>query len=122
MLETRNLDRRQKRHLRIRKKIQGTAERPRLSVHRSLKHLYVQLTDDQSARCLMSITTNTRANKDSGKKTFANVVAAREIGKQIAEKARAAGHEQVVFDRGGYRYHGIVKAVADAAREAGLKF
>lgn len=122
MLETKNLDRRQKRHLRIRKLIKGTAERPRLSVFKSLKHLYVQLTDDQSARCLVSITTNTKANKADGKKSFANVTSAQVIGKQIAEKARAAGYEQVVFDRGGYRYHGIVKAVADAAREAGLKF
>lgn len=122
MLETKNLDRRQKRHLRIRKKIQGTAERPRLSVSKSLKHLYVQLTDDQNARCMLSLTTNTKAIKEGGKKSFANVANAQEIGRQIAEKARSAGHEQVVFDRGGYRYHGVVKAVADAAREAGLKF
>ncbi len=122
MLTTKNLDRRQKRHLRIRKKIQGTAERPRLSVYKSLKHLYVQLLDDQGGRSIMSATTNTKANKTSGKKSFANVSSAQELGRQLAEKAKAAGHDQVVFDRSGYRYHGVVKAVADAAREAGLKF
>lgn len=122
MLGTRDLDRRQKRHLRIRKKVQGTAERPRLSVYKSLKHLYVQLTDDQTGRCLLTVTTNTKANKAAGKKSFANVTSGAELGRQVAEKARGAGHESVVFDRSGYRYHGIVKAVADAAREAGLKF
>jgi large subunit ribosomal protein L18 len=122
MLDTRTLDRREKRHLRIRKKVQGTAERPRLSIYKSLKHLYVQLIDDVSGRCLTSVTTNTKENKASGKKSFANVASAQLLGQQIAEKARNAGQESVVFDRSGYRYHGIVKAVADAAREAGLKF
>lgn len=122
MLETKTLDRRQKRHLRIRKKVQGTAERPRLSVYKSLKHIYVQLIDDATGRCLLTVTTNTKDNKASGKKGFANVESGKAIGKQIAEKAKGAGHESVVFDRGGYRYHGIVKAVAEAAREAGLKF
>lgn len=122
MLDTRTLDRRQKRHLRIRKKVQGTAERPRLSIYKSLKHLYVQLIDDQTGRCITSVTTNTKENKASGKKGFANVESGKKIGQQIAEAAKTAGHESVVFDRSGYRYHGIVKAVADAAREAGLKF
>lgn len=122
MLETKNFDRRTKRHLRIRKSIKGTAERPRLSIYKSLKHLYVQLMDDHNGKSLVSITTNTKVNKASGKKSFANVVSAQEIGRQIADKARGAGHEHIVFDRSGYRYHGIVKAVADAAREAGLKF
>ena len=122
MLDTKNLDRREKRHLRIRKKIQGTSQRPRLSVYKSLKHLYVQLMDDQSGRCLVSATTNTKANKAGGKKSFANVESAKELGRQLAEKAKAAGNELVVFDRSGYRYHGVIKAVADAAREAGLKF
>lgn len=122
MLDTRTLDRRQKRHLRIRKKVQGTAERPRLSIFKSLKHLYVQLIDDQTGRCLTSVTTNTKENKASGKKAFANVESGKQIGQQIAAAAKSAGHESVVFDRSGYRYHGIIKAVADAAREAGLKF
>lgn len=122
MLTTKNLDRREKRHLRIRKKVQGTTARPRLSIYKSLKHLYIQLIDDATGRCLMSATTNTKANKASGKKSFANVESGKELGRAAAEKARAAGHELVVFDRSGYRYHGIIKAVADAAREAGLKF
>lgn len=122
MLDTRTLDRREKRHLRIRKSIRGTAERPRLSIYKSLKHLYVQLIDDASGRCILSVTTNTKENKSSGKKSFANVEGGKQIGRLIAEKAKGAGHEAVVFDRSGYRYHGIVKAVADAAREAGLKF
>jgi large subunit ribosomal protein L18 len=122
MLDTRTLDRREKRHLRIRKNVQGTAARPRLSIYKSLKHLYVQLIDDAAGRCILSATTNTKENKASGKKSFANVASGQQLGKQIADKARSAGHESVVFDRSGYRYHGIVKAVADAAREAGLKF
>ncbi len=122
MLDTRTLDRREKRHLRIRKNIRGTAERPRLSIYKSLKHLYVQLIDDASGRCILSVTTNTKENKSSGKKSFANVEGGKQIGRLIAEKAKGSGHESVVFDRSGYRYHGIVKAVADAAREAGLKF
>lgn len=122
MLDTKTLDRREKRHLRIRKKVQGTTERPRLCVYKSLKHLYVQIIDDASGKSLVSVTTNTKENKASGKKSFANVEAGQQIGRQLAEKARAAGVELVVFDRSGYRYHGVVKAVADAAREAGLKF
>ena len=122
MLDTRTLDRRQKRHLRIRKKVQGTAERPRLTIYKSLKHLYVQLIDDATGNCIVAVTTNTKENKASGKKSFANVAAGQQLGQQIAGKAKSAGHEQIVFDRSGYRYHGIVKAVADAAREAGLKF
>lgn len=122
MLDTRTLDRREKRHLRIRKKVQGTTERPRLCIYKSLKHLYVQIVDDATGKSLVSVTTNTKENKASGKKSFANVEAGQQIGRQVAEKARAAGVELVVFDRSGYRYHGVVKAVADAAREAGLKF
>lgn len=122
MLTTKNLDRRQKRHLRIRKRVQGSGARPRLSVFKSSKHLYAQLIDDESARTLVSVTTNTKSNKESGKKSFANIESGIALGRQIAEKARSAGHELVVFDRSGYRYHGIIKAIADAAREAGLKF
>ena len=122
MLTTKNLDRREKRHLRIRKKVQGSQARPRLSIFKSSKHLYLQLIDDDNGRSLVCATTNTKANKASGKKSFSNVESGKDLGRQIAEKAKAAGFEQVVFDRSGYRYHGIVKAVADAAREAGLKF
>jgi len=122
MLTTKNLDRREKRHLRIRKRVQGTAARPRLSIFKSSKHIYVQLIDDENGRSLASATTNTKANKADGKKSFCNVANGTNVGRQIAEKARSTGHEQVVFDRSGYRYHGIIKAIADAAREAGLKF
>lgn len=115
-------ERRQKRRYRIRKKIVGTAERPRLSVFKSLKHLYVQVIDDANAVTLAAATTNSKAAKADGKKSFANVNGAKALGREIAEKAKAAGVENVVFDRSGYPYHGVVKAIADAAREAGLKF
>lgn len=115
-------EKREKRRLRIRKKIAGTAERPRLSVYKSLKHLYVQVTDDMTGRTLASATTNTKSNKGSGKKSFANIPSAQALGREIADKAKAAGVEGIVFDRSGYPYHGVIKAVAEAAREAGLKF
>src|SRR5882672_7025771 len=104
-------------HDRIRKKMQGTAERPRLNVYRSLNHIYVQLIDDHKGATLVS------ANSAEGKKgTGGNVAAAKTVGKNIAERAKAKGIEKVVFDRGGYIYHGRVKALADSAREAGLQF
>lgn len=110
-----------RRRLRIRRKVKGTAERPRLSVHKSLKHLYVQVVDDTTGRTVAFATTNTKARKAAGK-SFANIANGKAIGREIAEKARAVGVVKVVFDRGGYPYHGIVKAIADAAREAGLEF
>ena len=110
-----------RRKMRIRAKIKGTAERPRLSVHRTEKHLYVQVVDDVNGKTLASATTNTKALKGD-KKSFSNIAFAKELGKAVAEKAKASGVTQVVFDRGGYPYHGVVKALADAAREAGLKF
>lgn len=113
---------RQRRRFRIRKKVLGTAERPRLAVAKSLKHLYVQVIDDESGRTLAAATTNTKANKASGSKSFANISNGTALGRRIAELAAAAGVNSVVFDRSGYPYHGIVKAVAEAAREGGLKF
>jgi large subunit ribosomal protein L18 len=110
-----------RRKLRIRAKIKGTAEKPRLSVHKTLKHLYAQVIDDVSGRTLAAVTTNTKAVKGD-KKSFCNLASAKMVGQQVAEKAKAAGVSQVVFDRGGFPYHGVVKAVAEAAREAGLKF
>lgn len=121
MLKTSTLSRREKRHLVIRKKVVGTAERPRFSVNKSLRHLYLQLIDDASGKTLVFVTTNTKDNKATGN-SFSNVANGSKIGKVLAEKAKAAGIENVVFDRGGYRYHGVVKAIAEAAREAGLKF
>ncbi len=106
--------RRLRRHQRVRKKVSGTSERPRLVVHRSLKHIYAQLVDDVSMRTLMTVTDSGLEGKKTAKSA--------EVGKRIAEKAKEAGLTKVVFDRGGYKYHGRVKAVADGAREGGLEF
>lgn len=104
-------------HTRIRKKVSGTAERPRLAVFRSLNHIYAQVIDDVSGKTLAAASTT---EKDLKGKTGGNVEAAQTVGKTIAERAQAAGVSQVVFDRGGYVYHGRVKALLDATREAGL--
>jgi len=106
-------------HSRIRKKVNGTAERPRLAVHFSGRHVYVQAIDDDAARTLAAAST---LQKELAEKKAANRAAAERVGKAIAEKLRAQNVEQVVFDRGGFIYHGKVKALADAAREGGLKF
>ena len=107
-------------HDRIRKKMQGTAERPRLNVYRSLNHIYVQVIDDLHRQTLVSA--STAEGKKEDRRTGGNVASAKAVGKTIAERAKAKGVTKVVFDRGGYIYHGRVKALADAAREAGLKF
>jgi large subunit ribosomal protein L18 len=104
-------------HSRIREKLSGTTERPRLNVYRSLNHIYAQVIDDQKGETLVSASTLQAKSKTGG-----NVAAAKEIGKAIAVQAVAKGVKKVVFDRGGYLYHGRVKALADAAREAGLEF
>ncbi|AFG35474.1 50S ribosomal protein L18 [Fervidobacterium pennivorans subsp. shakshaketiis] len=109
------------RHRRIRKKIFGTPERPRLAVYRSEKHIYAQIIDDTVGRTLVAASTVEKDIKERVKKTW-NVAAAKEVGKIIAERALAKGITTVVFDRGGFKYHGRIKALADAAREAGLKF
>jgi large subunit ribosomal protein L18 len=108
-------------HTRIRKKVQGSSTRPRLSVYRSLNNLYVQVIDDLGGVTLVAANT-AEGKKGEGKKTGGNLAAAKELGKVIADRAQAKGIKQVVFDRGGYIYHGRVKALADAAREAGLQF
>jgi large subunit ribosomal protein L18 len=107
-------------HDRIRKKMQGTAERPRLNVYRSLNHIYVQVIDDLHGKTLVSA--STAEGKKEERRTGGNVASAKTVGKAIAERLKAQGVTKVVFDRGGYIYHGRVKALADAAREAGLKF
>ena len=104
-------------HGRIRKKVQGTAERPRLAVFRSLNHIYAQVIDDRLGKTLVSASTT---EKDLRTGSGGNLDAARRIGQAIAERALAQGIEQVVFDRGGYLYHGRIKALTDAARAAGL--
>ncbi|HEY3053560.1 MAG TPA: 50S ribosomal protein L18 [Thermoanaerobaculia bacterium] len=103
---------------RIRRKVTGTAERPRLAVFRSLKHIYAQVIDDASGKTLVSASSR---DKDAGTKG-ANAAAAKAVGALIAKKAKDKGINRVVFDRGGYLYHGNVKALADAARENGLEF
>jgi len=111
---------RQRRHRRIRVSLHGTTSRPRLNVFRSLQHIYVQVIDDTSGTTLVAASTNEPDLRSgaSGNKTER----ARVVGKTIAERAKEKGIDTVVFDRGGYRYHGRIKALADAAREAGLEF
>ncbi|HLM01436.1 MAG TPA: 50S ribosomal protein L18 [Pyrinomonadaceae bacterium] len=104
-------------HSRIRKKVRGTAERPRLAVFRSVNHIYAQVIDDINGKTLASAST---VEKDLRGATGGNIEAAQRIGKAVAERALAAGVSSVVFDRGGYVYHGRVKALLDATREAGL--
>ena len=111
-----------RRKLHIRKRVIGSTERPRLTVYKSLKHLYANLVDDGARLSLLAVTTNTKEHKADGKKSFANIVQAKVLGARIAEKAKEAGITTVVFDRNGFPYHGIVKAIAEAAREGGLKF
>ena len=108
-------------HVRMRKKIAGTSERPRLCVHRSSRHIRAQVVDDQAGTTIAaasSLDKEVRGVIKGG----GNIAASKVVGKVIAERARAKGVEKVVFDRGGYQYHGRVQALADAAREAGLKF
>jgi len=112
---------RKRKHFRVRKKISGTAERPRLCVFRSSKHIYAQVIDDVSGQTLVAASTLDEALK--GKLAYTgNKAAAREVGKLIGEKAIKKGIKTVVFDRGGYLYHGRVQELADGAREAGLEF
>lgn len=112
---------RRRRHLRVRKRVSGTPERPRLAVYRSLHHIYAQVIDDTVGATLAAASTLDPSLK--GKlKSGGNIEAAREVGRLIAERAREKGIEQVVFDRGGFMYHGRVQSLADAAREAGLRF
>ena len=106
-------------HTRIRRKLKGSAERPRLAIFRSVANLYAQVIDDRQGRTLVAASS---IEKAAGLKTGGNVAGAKAIGKLIAERAQAKGFKKVVFDRGGYLYHGRVKALADAAREAGLEF
>ncbi|HKN32394.1 MAG TPA: 50S ribosomal protein L18 [Terriglobales bacterium] len=111
---------RQRVHDRIRKKMLGTSERPRLNVYRSLNHIYVQVIDDLKGQTLVSA--SSAEGKKGERRSGGNVATAKAIGKAIAERAKAKGITKVVFDRGGYLYHGRIKALADAARESGLQF
>jgi large subunit ribosomal protein L18 len=120
---TQRESKRVRRHLRVRRKVTGTTARPRLVVHRSLKHIQGHLVDDVSGKVLLGIsTTSPELQKLRGGEQGDKTGLSREAGKRIAEKAREAGFEHVVFDRGGYLYHGRVAAFAEGAREGGLKF
>jgi len=110
-----------RRRMRVRKKVVGTPERPRLSVFRSLKHMYAQIIDDTVERTLVAASTRNADVRPADEKAT-GCAAAKAVGRRLAEKAIAHGVRTVVFDRSGYRYHGRVKALADAAREAGLVF
>ncbi|HYO84744.1 MAG TPA: 50S ribosomal protein L18 [Bryobacteraceae bacterium] len=105
-------------HLRIRKKVSGTPERPRLAIFRSVKHIYAQVIDDRAGRTIAAASSKDKNAEITG----GNVAGAKEVGRMVAERAKEKGITRVVFDRGGYLYHGRVKALADAAREAGLEF
>jgi large subunit ribosomal protein L18 len=123
-------------HMRTRLKLRGSQERPRLAVFRSLKHIYAQVIDDRQGHTLVAASSGEKASggdkasggekksgdKKSGVGTGGNLAGAKQVGKLIAERAKSKGISKVVFDRGGYLYHGRVKALADAAREAGLEF
>ncbi len=110
---------RQKRHIRVRKRVFGTDERPRLSVYRSNQHIYAQVVNDELGRTLASASSLDATLKNDG---GSNIAGAEAVGKLVAERAKAAGVDKVVYDRGGYLYHGRIKALADAAREGGLDF
>jgi len=111
-----------KRHYRIRKRLSGTKDVPRLSIHRSHKNIYAQFIDDLAHNTLLSISTNDKAFKDEFGAKGGNLNGAKNMGAYLTKEARKKGIERIVFDRGGYLYHGRIKTLADAAREAGLKF
>ena len=121
MRRTRIKTKLKRRHLRVRSKVHGTADRPRLCIHKSHRHLYVQIADDRSGRTLTFATTNHKENRAKAKQ-FSNVENATKLGRELGKKAKEQGIEGVVFDRGGYRYHGVVRAFAEAARKGGLLF
>jgi large subunit ribosomal protein L18 len=110
---------RAKRHIRVRKKVNGSEERPRLNIYRSTNHIYAQVIDDAQGKTLAAASS---VEKSLGLSTGGNVDAAKAVGKAVAERAIAAGITKVVYDRGGYLYHGRVKSLADGAREGGLEF
>jgi large subunit ribosomal protein L18 len=121
MAKVTRLEARQRRHARVRRKVVGTAERPRLSVYRSLQHIYAQIIDDEAGRTLVSASTlDSKLRDEIGKLEVHEQ--AKAVGRAVAERAKAVGIEKVVFDRSGYPYHGRVRAVAEGSREGGLVF
>ncbi len=119
-MNIKTLDGRKRRHLRVRKKVRGTAARPRLAVFRSNRHIYAQVIDDVAGRTLASASTMEPSVRGAG--STGTVAAAKAVGERVGERAKEAGVATVVFDRGGFKYHGRVAAVADGARGAGLEF
>ena len=115
-------ERRERAHLRVRKRIRGSAERPRLSVYKSLRYIYAQVIDDERGVTLAPANSSDPAVREAVGKSTASKEAAKRVGELVAERAKEKGVEKVVFDRGGYIYHGHVKALAEAAREKGLQF
>ena len=109
------------RHRRLRRFVRGSGARPRLAVFRSLNHIYAQLVDDDAGKTVLAVDSRSKTFRE-GHKSGGNVAAAKAVGELLAQKATAAGVQNVVFDRGGYKYHGRVKALADAARAGGLVF
>ena len=114
-------DKLRRRHLRIRRKVAGTTEAPRVCIRKSLKHLYVQVIDDSPETGSKTIASYGTARKDTASKHMCNVENAAKLGKQVGEDLKTKGFERVVFDRGGNRYHGVVRTLAESIREAGLK-
>lgn len=121
MAKENRLDARRRRHARVRRKVAGTAERPRLNVFRSLRHIYVQVIDDSTGRTLASASTLDKELREQLAELEVQEQA-KAVGKAVAERTRAQGIEKVVFDRGGYPYHGRIKALAEGSREGGLVF
>jgi large subunit ribosomal protein L18 len=113
---------RERRHLRLRRKMEGTSERPRLTIYRSLTQIYAQIVDDTTGKTLAAVSSLTKDLKPRVKSAKSKIERSKLVGLAIAERAKAAGVTQVCFDRAGFRYHGRVKAVADGAREGGLSF
>ncbi len=122
MKGTRHLPPKVRRHLRLRQKVVGTAERPRLSVYRSLKHITAQIVNDSEGRTLVTVTSTAKDVLGMLGSDRTKLARSKLVGRRIAELAKEKGIQKVVFDRGGYLYHGRIKALADAAREAGLSF
>ncbi|MCD6350648.1 MAG: 50S ribosomal protein L18 [Armatimonadetes bacterium] len=123
MADTKRTEARRRRHLRVRKKVEGTPERPRLCVTKTGRHIYAQIIDDWAGRSLAAASTlDAEVRGRLGEHSTKSVEAAKIVGQVVGERAAAAGIKQVVFDRGGWRYHGRIKAVAEGAREAGLDF
>ena len=122
MIKKSRIDQRRRVKVRVRKKITGTTERPRLTVYRSLHHLYAQIVDDTTSKTLLSVSTLSKDLRDELKSVKGKKELGKRVGMHIAKKAVSQNLKKVVFDRNGYLYHGVVKSIADGAREAGLEF